>query len=104
MNGGYYYTPHLVKRIYAEDGYEAFKADNVVKNRTVSEKASEILAGMLEGVVKDGSGKKAYIEGYNIGGKTGTAQKYENGRIAAGSTFRLSSAFFPRIRRNISRW
>ena len=71
VNGGYYYTPHLVRRIFADDGYEAFKTDNVVKNRTVSEETSKILAGMLEGVVKDGSGKKAYIDGYRIGGKTG---------------------------------
>lgn len=71
VNGGYYYTPHLVKRIYANDGYVAMEASNEVKNRTISEQASKILAGMLEGVVKDGSGKKAYIDGYRIGGKTG---------------------------------
>ncbi|MBR2903488.1 MAG: hypothetical protein IKC37_02460 [Clostridia bacterium] len=50
---------------------------------------------MLEGVVKDGSGKKAYIEGYRVGGKTGTAQKYENGRIAAGKYVSSFVGFFP---------
>lgn len=71
VNGGYYYTPHLVKRIYANDGYVLQETENVVKNRTVSEQTSSMLAEMLEGVVRDGSGKKAYIEGYRIGGKTG---------------------------------
>lgn len=95
INGGYYYTPKLVKRIYASDGYVLNQAENEPKTRTVSEEASKILAGMLEGVVKDGSGKKAYIEGYKIGGKTGTAQKFENGRIAAGKYVSSFVGFFP---------
>ena len=50
---------------------------------------------MLEGVVRDGSGKKAYIEGYRVGGKTGTAQKFENGHIAAGKYVSSFVGFFP---------
>ena len=73
VNGGYYYTPHLLKRIYADDGYTLQMVQPVLKNRTVSEETSKILAEMLEGVVRDGSGKKAYIEGYRIGGKTGVS-------------------------------
>lgn len=95
VNGGYYYAPRLVKRIYANDGYVVEKAESELKNRTVSEKASKIIAEMLEGVVKDGSGKKAYIDGYRIGGKTGTAQKYENGRIASGKYVSSFVGFFP---------
>ena len=95
INGGYYYTPHLVKRIYAEDGYVVSKTEPTLKSRPISEKASQILAEMLEGVVRDGSGKKTYIEGYRIGGKTGTAQKYENGRIAAGKYVSSFVGFFP---------
>lgn len=71
VNGGYYYTPHLVKKIYAEDGYVLKDIKPQLQNRTVSEETSKSLAGMLEGVVKEGSGKKAYIEGYRVGGKTG---------------------------------
>ncbi len=95
INGGYYYTPKLVKRVYASDGYVLKEAASEVKARTVSEEASKILAGMLEGVVKDGSGKKAYIDGYKIGGKTGTAQKFENGHIAAGKYVSSFVGFFP---------
>ena len=95
INGGYYYTPKLVKSVVAPDGYTAYMADEKPKARTVSEKASSILAEMLEGVVKDGSGKKAYIEGYRVGGKTGTAQKYENGRIAQGKYVSSFVGFFP---------
>ena len=95
VNGGYYYTPRLVKKIYADDGYVAAEMKPTLQNRVVSERTSQILAGMLEGVVKDGSGKKAYIDGYRVAGKTGTAQKYENGRIAAGKYVSSFVGFFP---------
>ena len=95
VNGGYYYTPHFVKRIYADDGYVLNEVAPNLQRRVISEQASKILAGMLEGVVREGSGKKAYIEGYAVGGKTGTAQKYENGRIAAGKYVSSFVGFFP---------
>ena len=95
INGGYYYEPRLVKKIYADDGYVKEEYKPVLKNRTVSEETSKILAKMLEGVVTDGSGKKAFVEGYKVGGKTGTAQKYENGRIAAGKYVSSFVGFFP---------
>lgn len=95
VNGGYYYTPHILKSIKDESGKTVQKTKPVLKNRTISEEASEILSGLLEGVVRDGSGKKAYIEGYKVGGKTGTAQKYENGHIASGKYVSSFVGFFP---------
>lgn len=95
VNGGYYYQPRLVSGIYAEDGSIAEEIPTVLKNRTVSEEASRILASLLEGVVASGSGNKAYIEGYKIGGKTGTAQKFENGAIAQGKYVSSFLGFFP---------
>ncbi len=95
VNGGYYYEPRLVKEIYASDGYVLQKNAPKLKNRTVSEETSRLLAGMLEGVVEKGSGKKTYIEGYRVGGKTGTAQKYEDGHIAAGKYVSSFVGFFP---------
>ena len=71
INGGYYYQPRLVKKIYADDGYVLKEYAPTLRNRTVSEETSKTLAKMLEGVVTVGSGKRAYIEGYGVGGKTG---------------------------------
>ena len=95
INGGYYYTPRLVKRIYADDGYVLQKNEPVLKNRTVSEETSNILTKMLEGVVTVGSGKKAYIEGFRVLGKTGTSQKYLDGKIAAGKYVSSFVGAFP---------
>lgn len=95
VNGGYYYTPKLVKRIYSDDGSTNEKIGVTLQHQTVSEKASRMLSAMLEGVVAEGSGKKAYIEGYKVGGKTGTAQKYENGHIAQGKYVASFVGFFP---------
>ena len=94
VNGGNYYVPRLVRGIVSPDGQKQLFAP-VLKNKVISEEASRMLAEMLEGVVSDGSGKKAYIEGYKVGGKTGTAQKYENGRIAAGKYVSSFAGFFP---------
>ncbi len=95
VNGGKYFTPHIVKKVYASDGYTEMEISSNFKRQVISEKASRILAEMLEGVVANGSGKKAYVEGYRVGGKTGTAQKYENGRIAAGKYVSSFVGFFP---------
>ena len=94
VNGGNYYVTRLVRGIVSPDGQKQLFAP-VLKNKVISEEASRMLAEMLEGVVSDGSGKKAYIEGYKVGGKTGTAQKYENGRIAAGKYVSSFVGFFP---------
>ncbi len=95
VNGGYYYQPRLVREIYSEDGKIEESIPVLLKNRTVSEEASRILASLLEGVVKNGSGSRAYIEGYRVGGKTGTAQKFENGAIAQGKYVSSFLGFFP---------
>lgn len=102
VNGGYYYTPHLVKSIYASDGYVLSEVEKSLKNRTVSEKASSTLAAMLEGVVRDGSGKKAYIEGYRVGGKTAPRRSTRTDISPRESTSLRSWDFSPRINRSIS--
>lgn len=84
VNGGTLVTPHLLS--YVEDPYSGTKihGDFPSRGATVSATTSETMRGLLENVVKNGSGKGAYVAGYRIAGKTGTAQKYENGKIAQG--------------------
>ena len=95
VNGGYYYAPRLLDAVLTEEGAVVEQTRPVFKGRTVSEEASRILSSMLEGVVRDGSGKKAYIEGYRVAGKTGTAQKYEDGHIAQGKYVSSFVGYFP---------
>jgi cell division protein FtsI/penicillin-binding protein 2 len=95
VNGGYYYQPRLVKRVYADDGYTALQTKAELISRPVSEQTSQTMRKMLEGVVAEGSGKKAAVEGHLIGGKTGTAQLFEGGKIAVGKYISSFVGFFP---------
>lgn len=95
VNGGTYYTPHFVGGIYASDNLVAEVIRPQSKGRVISKEASRIVTGMLEEVVSAGGGKQAYIEGYRVAGKTGTAQKYENGVIAAGKYVSSFIGCFP---------
>lgn len=75
VNGGYYYQPHLVSSIIKADGViERENAPLLVRN-TISEATSEFLRDALYQTVEAGTGVNAKVEGYLIGGKTGTAQK-----------------------------
>jgi stage V sporulation protein D (sporulation-specific penicillin-binding protein) len=95
INGGNYYEPYFVSEIYSNDGVIAERINPKLKNKVISEKASKILNNMLEKVVSEGSGKHAYIDGYKVAGKTGTAQKYENGIIAVGKYVSSFVGYFP---------
>lgn len=85
INGGIFNTPHIVKEIRDSDnGNLAYEFASSGTSNIISSKNSEELKNYLYGVVDNGGGKNAKIDGYRIGGKTGTAQKYENGAIARG--------------------
>ncbi len=79
INGGYYYQPHVVKQIIDSDGNVVKNYDKILVRRTISEDTSEKMRQMLFEVVDEGTGKKAIVEGYQIGGKTGTAEKLPRG-------------------------
>jgi len=74
INGGYLYEPHLMKKIYTDDQVIMANNTNLVR-QVISEDVSKITREALGGVVNEGTGKKASIAGYEIGGKTGTAEK-----------------------------
>ena len=95
VNGGTYYSPTLVCEVCDSDYLPVEIVTPKTVRRVISENASKILAGYLEGVVSVGSGRQAFIEGYKVGGKTGSAQKYENGAIAQGKYVMSFMGFFP---------
>ncbi len=75
INGGYYYQPHLVQKVVDDNGNTVQTMDPVVLKQTVSSQTSETIRKYLYSVVSEGTGKSAKVEGYSMGGKTGTAQK-----------------------------
>lgn len=81
INGGTLYQPYVAKQLVDSQTNEVvMKKSPVAKRKVISEKTSEQIRYALESVVAQGSGKKAFIEGYRVGGKTGTAQKAQGGR------------------------
>ena len=74
VNGGRRITPHVGVAVQDRDGNVLKELTYEVKEGIISEEVSEQMRGILEKVVSEGGGKKAYIEGYRIGGKTATSQ------------------------------
>ncbi len=96
VNGGLLMQPYLVKEISdPTTGKTVKKFSSTVVNRAISQETSAQIAKMLQRVVQEGGGKNAYIEGYQVGGKTGTAQKFVNGAIATGKNVSSFIGFFP---------
>lgn len=76
INGGYYYTPHLVNKIKNADGATVENKEAVLSKQVISSNASDLLRRYLYNTVEDGTAKTAGVKGYQIGGKTGTAEKH----------------------------
>ncbi len=95
VNGGILYEPYFVASATDYSGKELYTRTPKQVRRAISASTSEKLRTMLEKVVSEGGGHKAGVEGYRIGGKTGTAQKYENGHIAQGKYVSSFVGFAP---------
>lgn len=81
VNGGNLYKPYIMKSILDSKTNNIYlKHEKEFVKKTISKSTSETLKMALESVVASGGGKVTYIDGYRVGGKTGTAQKVENGR------------------------
>ena len=86
VNGGYLYKPYIVKSIAEKETNTIIKeTEKTLVRKVISSDTSAIMRHALESVVAKGGGKAAYIEGYRIGGKTGTAQKVKDGRYMVGN-------------------
>ena len=80
VNGGNLYEPYIVKNVTeSSTGSIILQNNPTFVRKTISKETSDIMRYSLESVVAKGGGHYAYIDGYRIGGKTGTAQKVENG-------------------------
>lgn len=84
INGGYLYRPYIVKEITDSKGnpLQTFEPD--MQRRVIGEEASKQVREALESVVANGSGRNAFTDGLRVGGKTGTAQKVQDGRYKDG--------------------
>lgn len=96
INGGILHTPYIVSKMTEPE------TNSVIKQfmpddgtRVISEETSKLVRYALESVVANGSGKNAYIENYRIGGKTGTAQKVNNGVYMVGNYIVSFMGFMP---------
>lgn len=81
VNGGKLLKPYMVSKIYSDDGLILEENSPTVIDQVISKEVSDIINDMLEETVSK-AGKYTFLEGYEIGGKTGTTQKYEDGKIA----------------------
>lgn len=76
INGGSYYEPHVVKQVLNENGSVIMKNNGQLVRETISESTSKSIRAALVRTVAEGTGKAAQVPGYEVGGKTGTAEKY----------------------------
>lgn len=94
-NDGKLMKPRIVKELVDNSGNVIHRYEPKMVRQVLSEKTAKELRLIMETVVTEGSGKSAYIPGYRIGGKTGTADKIENGRYAKGKVYSSFVALAP---------
>lgn len=96
INGGNLYTPYIVKSINDPETNSVILQNNPkFVRKVITEETSEKVRYALESVVTNGTGRTAFIDGYRVGGKTGTAQKVENGRYMVGNYITSFIGFMP---------
>jgi len=92
---GTLYTPYFAQSIVTYDGKSIYNRKPKARRSPIKPETATTLRDILAKVVAEGSGKKAQVQGYPVGGKTGTAQKYKNGAIAQGKYISSFVGFAP---------
>lgn len=95
VNGGVLYRPYLVEKVEDKNGVVIRRNLPAPVRKIISEKVSQNMREMMEKTVEDGTAKKAMVEGYRIGGKTGTAQLSLNGKYIKHEYLTSAIGFFP---------
>ena len=95
VNGGNRMRPYIVKEVVSPDGEVTYRGESEVVSTPISQKTSATMRTLLEGVVKNGGGKNAYLKRYRVGGKTGTAQLYVNGVVSSDTHIGSFMGFAP---------
>lgn len=95
INGGYLVEPHVVSRIVSSDGNVLKTYSTNTRRQVISEETSAIMRDRLQGVVDQNGGSNAHIDGYKIGGKSGTSQKYVNGKVSSDYYIASYTCFAP---------
>ena len=92
VNGGYLVTPHLVDKILDSNGNVIETKTTQVKRQVISKETSDTMREILENIVTENGGHNAYIAGYRIGGKSGTAEKIDeyNNDLAENGTAQMT--------------
>ncbi len=94
-NGGLLLRPHLIRCIIDQDGQILQASRRQVIRRVISARTARILTDLLEGVVEEGTGVLAAIDGVPVAGKTGTGQKALGGGYAPGKYYSVFAGFLP---------
>lgn len=96
INGGYLYKPYIVKSINEPETNTVIKnTEKTLVRKVISEDTSQKVRYALESVVSNGTGRTAYIDGYRVGGKTGTAQKVRDGKYLVNNYILSFIGFLP---------
>ena len=96
INGGVLYKPYIVKSLNEPETNSVIKENKpVVVRQVISKDSSNTVKYALESVVQNGTGRNAFIDGYRVGGKTGTAQKVRDGHYMVGNYITSFIGFLP---------
>ncbi len=94
-NGGNLMKPRIVKEVIDNEGNVIQTFEPEVRRKVLSDQTSKTMLEILKGVIEEGTGVRAYIPGYRVGGKTGTAKKIIDGKYVPGKYIASFAAVAP---------